>query len=91
MTITLDCQVYHEIKRVSNLMGIRPSTWISMVCTSKTNNVTLTMCPETTEHAGSTPVTPEPSEPQDPWVTKSTTPYGAPRPSRTQALHQRSF
>jgi hypothetical protein len=41
VTITLNGNVYDEIKRISKQMGLRPSTWISMVCTSKANNVQL--------------------------------------------------
>jgi hypothetical protein len=39
VTITLDTGVYSEIKRLSRAMGIRPSTWMAMVCTSKANNL----------------------------------------------------
>ncbi len=87
VTITLDSQVYDEIKRVSSLMGIRPSTWISMVCTSKTNNVTLTICPEATDRAGARLMDPQQGNPQAPWVTKSSTPSGGPRSSRVRSLY----
>jgi antitoxin component of RelBE/YafQ-DinJ toxin-antitoxin module len=46
VTITLNGNVYDEIKRISRQMGLRPSTWISMVCTSKANNVNLRIAPE---------------------------------------------
>ncbi len=39
VTITLNRVVYDDIKRISNSMGLRPSTWITMICTSKANNV----------------------------------------------------
>ncbi len=39
VTITLNRGVYDDIKRISNSMGLRPSTWITMICTSKANNV----------------------------------------------------
>lgn len=32
-------KVNEKIKRISRQMGLRPSTWISMVATSKTNNI----------------------------------------------------
>ena len=41
VTISLNEGVYENIKDISRKMGIRPSTWISMVCTSRTNNVHL--------------------------------------------------
>jgi len=41
VTITLDEHVYRRIKEVSRDMGLRPSTWMTMVCTSKANNVIL--------------------------------------------------
>ena len=41
VTITLNQNVYDEIKKISKNLGIRPSTWITMVCTSKANNVSL--------------------------------------------------
>jgi hypothetical protein len=50
VTITLNGNVYDEIKRISKQMGLRPSTWISMVCTSKANNVNLKISPELFEH-----------------------------------------
>ena len=39
ITITLNRNVYEEIKRVSETMGLRPSTWMTMICTSKVRNV----------------------------------------------------
>lgn len=39
ITITLNRKVYEDIKRVSDRMGLRPSTWMTMVCTSKIRNV----------------------------------------------------
>ena len=39
VTITLNRGVYDDIKRISKCMGLRPSTWITMICTSKANNV----------------------------------------------------
>jgi len=39
ITITLNRKVYEEIKRVSETMGLRPSTWMTMICTSKVRNV----------------------------------------------------
>ncbi|MFQ6136848.1 MAG: hypothetical protein ACE5PM_06680 [Candidatus Hydrothermarchaeales archaeon] len=39
VTITLREGVYEEIKRISRQLGLRPSTWISMVATSKANNI----------------------------------------------------
>ena len=39
VTITLREDVYEEIKRISRRLGLRPSTWISMVATSNANNV----------------------------------------------------
>ena len=39
VTITLNSDVYDNIQRISKNMGLRPSTWITMICTSKVNNV----------------------------------------------------
>lgn len=39
ITITLNRNVYEHIKRISSNMGLRPSTWMTMVCTAKANNV----------------------------------------------------
>ena len=39
VTITLNEEIYNEIKNISQNMGLHPSTWISMVATSKVNNV----------------------------------------------------
>ncbi len=39
VTITLQEQIYDEIKQISKELGIRPSTWMAMVCTSKANNI----------------------------------------------------
>lgn len=43
ITITLNQNVYEDIKKISNHMGLRPSTWITMICTSKANNVELSI------------------------------------------------
>jgi len=39
VTITLEQEIYDRIKETSRQMGLRPATWISMVATSKMNNV----------------------------------------------------
>ncbi|MFQ5976111.1 MAG: hypothetical protein ACE5J5_07350 [Candidatus Hydrothermarchaeales archaeon] len=39
VTITLRREAYEEIKRISRRQGLRPSTWISMVATSKANGI----------------------------------------------------
>ncbi len=39
VTITLDRGVYERIKGRARLVGTRPSSWISMVLTSKINKV----------------------------------------------------
>jgi len=41
VTITLREPVYTEIKKISHEMGIRPSTWMAMICTSKAGNIEL--------------------------------------------------
>ena len=43
ITITLNRNVYEEIKRVSETMGLRPSTWMTMICTSKVKNVDISI------------------------------------------------
>ena len=39
ITITLDGEVYEKIQEISNTVGLRPATWISMLTTSKINNL----------------------------------------------------
>ena len=39
VTITLEQEIYERIKETSRQMGLRPATWISMVTTSKVNQV----------------------------------------------------
>ncbi len=39
VTITLDTSVYERIKKIAARIGLRPSTWISMVTTSKVNEI----------------------------------------------------
>ena len=46
ITITLNEKVYDDIKRISKEMGLRPSTWITMVSTSKANNLDLKVIKE---------------------------------------------
>ncbi len=43
VTITLKAAVYEKIKVISARMGLRPSTWISMVTTSKANDIDMEM------------------------------------------------
>ena len=45
ITITLNRNVYEEIKRVSESMGLRPSTWMTMICTSKVRHVDISIDP----------------------------------------------
>lgn len=46
ITITLNRNVYEEIKRTSETMGLRPSTWMTMICTSKVRNVDISINPQ---------------------------------------------
>ena len=39
VTITLNRDVYEEIKRISSLLGLKPATWMSLICTTKANNI----------------------------------------------------
>jgi len=41
VTITLRVPIYAEIKKISHELGVRPSTWMAMICTSKANNIEL--------------------------------------------------
>ncbi len=41
VTISLHEGVYDCIRDISEKMGLRPSTWIKMVCTARTKNVQL--------------------------------------------------
>lgn len=43
ITITLNRNVYEHIKKISGNMGLRPSTWMTMICTSKVNNIQLSI------------------------------------------------
>lgn len=39
ITLTLKEKVYKKVKRVSDRVGLRPSTWMTMVVTSKVNEI----------------------------------------------------
>jgi len=39
ITLTLKEKVYDKVKQVSDQVGLRPSTWMTMVVTSKVNDV----------------------------------------------------
>lgn len=41
VTITLNRDIYDKIRFRSKRLGLRPATWISMVATSKANDVDL--------------------------------------------------
>jgi len=43
ITLTLKDNVYSKVKRVSDQVGLRPSTWMTMVVTSKVNNIELAL------------------------------------------------
>jgi len=43
VTITLNNDVYEDIKKISRSMGIRPSTWISMTATTNVKGMRLRM------------------------------------------------
>ena len=46
ITITLSRNVYEHIKQISGTMGLRPSTWMTMICTSKVNNIQVSIYDE---------------------------------------------
>ena len=39
VTITLSREAYERVKEMSRPMGLRPSTWMTMVITSKVNKM----------------------------------------------------
>ena len=41
VTITLNELTYDRIKGISKDLGLRPSTWMTMVCTSKANGISV--------------------------------------------------
>jgi len=43
VTITLEQEIFNKIKKTSRQIGLRPATWISMVVTSKVNQVDVSM------------------------------------------------
>jgi len=43
ITITIDKNIYGNIKEISKRMGISPSTWVTMICTSKVNDIELSI------------------------------------------------
>ena len=43
ITVSLEEEVYERIKKVSSQIGLLPATWVSMVATSKANNLEITV------------------------------------------------
>jgi hypothetical protein len=39
ITVTLDAEVYDRIKKLGKKMGLMPASWVSMVATSKVNDI----------------------------------------------------
>ena len=43
VSLTLDSEIYEHVKEMSSQFGLRPSTWMRMVVTTKVNNIELAL------------------------------------------------